>query len=587
MWKLLPYLRNYKKESIIGPLFKLLEACFELIVPLVVANIIDVGIRNQDVPYILKMGGIMILLGVIGLTCSLTAQFFAAKAAVGFGSELRHSMFKHIEELSYAEIDQIGSSTLVTRMTSDINQVQSGVNLVLRLFLRSPFIVVGAMIMAFTISVKIALIFVIAVPVLSLVIYGIMAASIPLYKKVQRGLDLILLSTKENLAGIRVIRAFCTQQSEKEEFEEKSDLLMKMQVKVGKISALMNPVTYTLVNAAILVIVWMGGRQVDQGMITQGQVIALVNYMSQILLALVALANLIISFTKALASAARINDVFVFETSIQSGAKRIGAENAEISKGNIEPDIKVQMDHVDFVYEGSKEAALSDISFAANRGETIGIIGGTGSGKTTLANLIPRFYNAVNGTVFVSGVDVKDYELDALRQKVGIVPQRAVLFHGTIRENMQMGKAHATDEEIYRALDIAQARDVVDGKTEGLDTMISESGKNLSGGQRQRLTIARALVRQPEILIMDASGSALDFATDARLRKAIAGHTDQMTVFIISQRATSIMQADKIIVLDDGHMVGYGTHKELLELCEVYQEICFSQLSKEEVAKHA
>lgn len=583
MCKLLPYLKNYKKESIIGPLFKLLEACFELIIPLVVAKIIDVGIKNQDVSYILKMGGIMILLGVIGLTCSLTAQYFAAKAAVGFGTELRYSLFQHIEGLSYSEIDQIGSSTLVTRMTSDINQVQSGVNLVLRLFLRSPFIVVGAMIMAFTISVKIALIFVIAVPVLSLVIYGIMAVTIPLYKKVQKGLDRILLSTKENLTGIRVIRAFCTQQSEKEAFEEQSDWLMKMQVKVGKISALMNPITYTLVNVAILGIVWLGGQQVDQGGISQGQVIALVNYMSQILLALVALANLIISFTKALASAARINDVFRFETSIKSGSKPIGAEGPKEKQESV----KVQMEHVDFVYHGGKEASLSDITFTAKRGETIGIIGGTGSGKTTLANLIPRFYDAVKGKVIVDGEDVKAYDLDVLRQKVGIVPQKAVLFHGTIRENMQMGKADATDEEIYRALDIAQARDVVDDKPDGLNTMISESGKNLSGGQRQRLTIARALVRQPEILIMDASSSALDFATDARLRKAIAEYTDNMTVFIISQRATSIMQADKIIVLDDGHMVGYGTHKELLETCNVYQEICYSQVSKEEVARHA
>lgn len=577
MRKLLRYLRHYKKESIIGPLFKLLEACFELIVPLVMANIIDIGIKNQDMPYIWKMGVVLVLFGVLGLACSLTAQYFAAKAAVGFGTELRHDLFAHINSLSYAEIDQAGSATLVTRMTSDINQVQSGVNLVLRLFLRSPFIVVGAMIMAFTISVKAALIFVVAVPLLAIVIYGIMMITIPLYKKVQRGLDGILLSTRENLSGIRVVRAFCTQKREIETFAEGNSSLLDVQMLVGKLSALLNPATYIIVNVATIAIVWFGGKQVYVGNISQGEVIALVNYMSQILLALIALANLIVSFTKALASAARINEVFELTSDIVDGEY----DREESNKENM-----VIFDEVSMSYSGAEEA-ISNISFIVKRGETVGVIGGTGSGKSTLVNLIPRFYDVTKGQILVNGENVKNYKLETLRKKIGVVPQKAVLFRGTIRDNMKMGNENATDEMIYRALETAQALEVVEKKKEGLDAKISQNGKNLSGGQKQRLTIARALVKNPEILILDDSASALDFATDARLRKAIAENTDQMTVFIVSQRASSIMQADKIIVLDDGKMAGIGTHQELLRTCEVYQEICSSQFSKEEVGHHA
>lgn len=576
MRKLLRYLRNYKKESIIGPLFKLLEACFELIVPLVMANIIDIGIKNQDMPYIWKMGAVLLLFGVLGLTCSLTAQYFAAKAAVGFGTELRHDLFSHIGTLSYTEIDQAGSATLVTRMTSDINQVQSGVNLVLRLFLRSPFIVVGAMVMAFTISVKVSLIFVVAVPLLALVIYGIMVVTIPLYKKVQRGLDQILLSTRENLSGIRVIRAFRTQTEEVKSFSEENNHLVNLQMLVGKISALLNPATYVIVNVATIAIVWFGGKQVYQGTLSQGEVIALVNYMSQILLALVALANLIVSFTKAIASASRINEVFDLHSSVVDGVQE------QQNDGQQEA---VRFEHVSMSYNG-KEEAISDISFSVKRGETIGIIGGTGSGKSTLVNLIPRFYDAARGKVFINGEDVKKYKLEALRKKIGVVPQKAVLFQGTIRDNMKIGNENATDEMICHALEIAQAMEVVEKKG-GLDGRISQNGKNLSGGQRQRLTIARAIVRDPEILILDDSASALDFATDAKLRKAIAESTDEMTVFIVSQRVSSVMQADQIIVLDDGEMAGIGTHQELLRTCNVYQEICRLQLVQEEVECHA
>lgn len=579
MTKLIKYLRNYKKESVIGPLFKLLEACFELIVPLIMANIIDIGIKNQDMPYIWKMGSILVLFGILGLACSLTAQYFAAKAAVGFGTELRHDLFQHIGELSYTEIDKAGNSTLITRMTSDINQAQSGVNLVLRLFLRSPFIVVGALVMACTISLKLSVIFLIAVPLLSVVIYGIMMATIPLYKKVQRSLDRVLLTTRENLTGIRVVRAFRTQEIEKKEFAEQSDALMRLQVWVGRISALLNPLTYVIVNAAIICIVWFGGKEVYVGTLTQGEVIALVNYMSQILLALVALSNLIITFTKALASAGRINEIFALQASIREGE---GAKSAEsVSRA------KIEMRNVEFVYAGDKSSVLSGINVAIEKGETVGIIGGTGSGKSTFVNLLPRFYDVTKGEILVDGINVKEYGLNELRKKFGIVPQKAVLFHGTIRENMRYGKENASDEEIWKALCIAQAEEFVKGKQNELDEIISEGGKNLSGGQRQRLTIARALVRKPEILILDDSASALDFATDAELRKAIRENTKDMTVFIVSQRAASIMQADKIIVLDSGRIVGIGTHEELLATCKVYQEICYSQLSKEEVAHHA
>lgn len=575
MKRLLPFLSGYKKESVIGPLFKLLEATFELIVPLIMAQIIDVGIKEQNIPYIWKMGAVLVVFGVLGLSCSLLAQYFAAKAAVGFGTGLRHALFHHIGQLSYAEIDKAGSSTLVVRMTSDINQVQSGVNLVLRLFLRSPFIVVGAMIMAFTIDVKVAVIFLITVPLLSLVIYGIMMLTIPLYKKVQKSLDDVLLSTRENLAGIRVIRAFCTQDQEKEEFEEKSSLLMRFQQRVGKISALLNPLTYVLVNVGIIAVVWYGGSAVDTGRITQGEVIALVNYMSQILLALVALANLIVSFTKAVASAGRINEVYDLESGIRDGSEDDTCRDSNAPR--------VEAKDVTFYYQGSKEPALSHITFTAYAGETIGIIGGTGCGKSSLVNLIPRFYDASKGEMLVNGVNVKSWKLNELREKVGIVPQKAVLFHGTIRENMQMGKENASDEEIRKALKTAQALEIVETKPEGLDAPVSEGGKNLSGGQKQRLTIARALVRKPQILILDDSASALDFATDSRLRKALSEDTTGMTVFIVSQRAASIMYADRILVLDDGEIAGCGTHSELLETCSVYQEICYSQLSREEV----
>ena len=581
MRKLLIYLKDYKKESIIGPLFKLLEATFELIVPVIMARIIDIGIKNQDTLYIWKMGAVLVIFGILGLTCSLLAQYFAAKAAVGFGTALRHDLFWHIENLSHAEVDKAGSSTLVVRMTSDVNQVQSGVNLVLRLFLRSPFIVVGALVMAFTINWKAAMVFVVTVPLLAFVIYGIMVITIPLYKKVQRELDEVLLTTRENLTGVRVIRAFRTQKLERETFEHKSDVLMAIQMHVGKISASLNPLTYIIVNAGIIAVIWFGGIQVNVGDMTQGEVIALVNYMTQTLLALVALANLIITFTKALASAGRINEVFAMKPGIVDGTEKESAvQQTE------EPKTAVSMEDVTFYYQESKEPAVEHISFTAKKGETIGIIGGTGSGKSTLVSLIPRFYDVTEGQVLVNGKDVREYKVENLRSKVGMVPQKAVLFHGTIRDNMKMGREDASDEEIFAALKTAQALEIVENKPGKLDTVLSEGGKNLSGGQRQRLTIARALVRNPEVLILDDSASALDFATDANLRKAIAEDTNNMTVFIVSQRAASIMHADKIIVLDDGQMVGYGTHQELLKQCEVYQEICYSQFSKEEVQDH-
>lgn len=581
MRNLFIYLKDYKKESIIGPLFKLLEATFELIVPVIMARIIDIGIKNKDMLYIWKMGAVLVIFGILGLTCSLLAQYFAAKAAVGFGTALRHDLFWHIENLSHAEVDKAGSSTLVVRMTSDVNQVQSGVNLVLRLFLRSPFIVVGALVMAFTINWKAAMVFVVTVPLLAFVIYGIMVITIPLYKKVQRELDEVLLTTRENLTGVRVIRAFRTQKLERETFEHKSDVLMAIQMHVGKISASLNPLTYIIVNAGIIAVIWFGGIQVNVGDMTQGEVIALVNYMTQTLLALVALANLIITFTKALASAGRINEVFAMKPGIVDGNEKESAvQQTE------EPKTAVSMEDVTFYYQKSKEPALEHISFTAKKGETIGIIGGTGSGKSTLVSLIPRFYDVTEGRVFVNGKDVREYKVENLRSKVGMVPQKAVLFHGTIRDNMKMGREDASDEEIFEALKTAQALEIVENKPGKLDTVLSEGGKNLSGGQRQRLTIARALVRNPEVLILDDSASALDFATDANLRKAIAEDTNNMTVFIVSQRAASIMHADKIIVLDDGQMVGYGTHQELLKQCEVYQEICYSQFSKEEVQDH-
>ena len=585
MKKLLKYLKDYKLESVMGPLFKMLEASFELFVPLVMANIIDTGIKNADQPYIWKMCGMLILLAAIGLTCSLTAQYFSAKAAVGIGTGLRNDLFRHINSLSYREIDTIGTSTLITRMTSDINQVQSGVNLVLRLFLRSPFIVFGAMIMAFQVNVRAALIFVVAIPLLSIVVFGILLISMPLYKKVQKQLDRVLLTTRENLLGARVVRAFNRQQDEMKKFDEENSLLVNSQVFVGKISALMNPVTYVIVNGATIILIWTGAWQVEGGIITQGAVVALVNYMSQILVELVKLANLIITISKSLACANRISAVFEETSSIEDKA---GAAVLAANAGDAqEQPAKVEFASMDFAYAGSSENALSQISFRAMRGQTIGIIGGTGSGKSTLVNLIPRFYDATGGRVLVDGVNVKDMPLQALREKIGIVPQKAVLFKGTLRDNIRWGKPDATDEEIYHALEIAQARDFVDSKDEGLDLMIQQGGKNLSGGQKQRLTIARALVRNPEILVLDDSASALDFATDAALRKAIRENTKDMTVFLVSQRATTIKNADQILVLDDGNLVGRGTHKELLDTCEVYREICFSQLSEKEVREHA
>lgn len=588
MKKLIRYLKDYKLESVLGPLFKMLEASFELFVPLVMAQIIDVGIGNRDVSYIVKMGGLLLLLAAVGLACSLTAQYFAAKASVGFSTALRNDLFSHINSLSYSEQDVIGTSTLITRMTSDVNQVQSGLNLALRLLLRSPFIVFGAMIMAFTVNVKAAMVFVVAIPALSVVVFGVMAASMPLYKKVQRQLDQVTQATRENLTGARVIRAFNRQEDEIRNFDQSNDLLVKFQVFVGKISALMNPVTYVIINLAIVAVVWVSGKQVDAGIITQGETVALVNYMSQILVELIKMANLIVSISKALACANRISAVFDETSSITDpkGKRRSGDTVPEVGTseaGTAAALPKVQFQHVDFAYKNTKADSLTDIDITVLRGQTIGIIGGTGSGKSTLVNLIPRFYDVRQGAVLVDGRDVREYPLQELRSKIGVVPQKSVLFKGTLRENMQWGKKDASDEDIYRALDIAQAREFVDDKGGGLEMFVEQNGKNLSGGQRQRLTIARALVREPEILIMDDSASALDFATDAKLRKAIQESTGDMTVFIVSQRATTIRNADQIVVLDDGAVAGCGTHRELLDSCNVYREICLSQLSKEEV----
>ena len=593
MKRLFSYMKDYKLESILGPLFKMLEASFELFVPLVVARMVDVGIRGRDSGYILKMGGVLVLLALIGLACSLTAQYFAAKAATGAATSLRNDLFSHIGRLSYTEIDTVGTSTLITRMTSDINQVQSGINMTLRLLLRSPFVVFGAMVMAFTVDVRSAFVFVVTIPVLCVVVFGIMAVSMPLYKSVQRQLDKVLLTTRENLLGVRVIRAFNRQKSETEKFDRENGNLVRMQVFVGKISALLNSVTYVIINIAVVAVIWVGAEQADSGIITQGKVIALVNYMSQILVELIKMANLIIIISKAVACMNRVDSIFKVESSIEDkgrhGSRKPGSQNSgSQNPGPQNPALripKVEFKDMEFVYAGAKEPALKDISFCAMAGQTIGVIGGTGSGKSTLVNLIPRFYDAASGQVLVDGTDVKEYSLDELRDKTGVVPQKSVLFKGTLRDNMRWGKQDASDEEIYRALDTAQAREFVDSKGEGLDLYIDQGGHNLSGGQRQRLTIARALVRRPEILIMDDSASALDFATDARLRKAIRENTGDMTVFIVSQRATTIKSADTILVLDEGRLAGMGTHKELLKDCQVYREICLSQLSKEEVER--
>lgn len=575
MKKLIRFLKGYGKETFLAPLFKMLEATFELIVPLVVAGIMDVGIKNGDTAYIWRQCVIMVLLGVIGLVCALTAQYFAARAATGFSTALRREMFSHISSLSYRELDRLGTPTLVTRITSDINQAQTGVNMVLRLFLRSPFIVVGAVIMSFTINVRIGVIFLIAVPVISIVIYLIMKWTVPIYKKAQASLDRISLITRENHVGARVVRAFGRQKEENKDFSEVNDQYTAIQIRAGKISALLNPATTVIMIFAIIAILWYGGIEVGNGIISQGEVVALVNYMNQILIALIALANLIVAVTKAMASAVRINEVL----DTQSTLTDEGTSTQEDKTGTA----RVEFRNVTFTYAGSQVPALTGISFTAKPGETIGIIGGTGCGKSTLVNLIPRFYDVTEGEILIDGNPVKEYPFTQLRTKVGMVPQHAVLFKGTIRDNMKWGKADATDQEIDTALSIAQAKDFVEGKPEKLDTMISQGGANLSGGQSQRLTIARALVGTPEILVMDDSASALDFATDAALRHAIHEQTKGMTVFIVSQRATSIKQADKILVLDDGALAGIGTHKELMESCQVYREICLSQLSEQEV----
>lgn len=569
MKKLLVYLKDYIRESILGPLFKLLEALFELFVPLVIAAIIDTGIENGDTGYIIKMCLILVLLGFVGLAFSITAQYFAAKASVGFVSKIRHVLFGHIQSLSYSELDQIGTSTLITRMTSDMNQVQNGMNLALRLLLRSPFVIFGAMIMAFTIDVPSAMIFVYVTIVLLIVVFGIMLGSIPLYKKVQQKLDAVMTVTRENLTGVRVIRAFCKEDEETDDFINKNNELTASQKFVGKISALMNPVTYVIINLAIIWLIHTGAVSVNEGILTQGAVVALYNYMSQILVELIKLANLIINITKSIACGNRIQAVLDIKPDLESG-------NSSCNEGSVE------FDHVNLRYKNAGADSLSDITFTAAKGETIGIIGGTGSGKSSLVNLIPRFYDAASGEVKVGGVNVKDMDVEQLREKIGVVPQKAVLFHGTIRENMQWGVTNASDDEIMEAIEAAQGLDVIKAKG-GLDCEIEQGGKNLSGGQRQRLTIARALVKKPEILILDDSASALDFATDAALRKSLRELDYHPTVFIVSQRTSSIQHADRIIVLDDGAAVGIGTHDELMKSCSVYQEIYNSQFKKEAV----
>ncbi len=573
MKRLMMYLKDYKKESILAPLFKLLEAFFELLVPLVMANIIDYGISNRNMGYIGKMGLLLLLLGVVGLASSITAQFFAAKAAVGFSTQLRQALFDHIEDLSFTDIDKAGTSTMITRMTSDVNQVQSGINMTLRLFLRSPIIVFGAMIMAFTIDVKCALIFVVAIPLLSVVVFGIILSTIPMYKKVQSKLDQVLGITRENLTGVRVIRAFHQEAKEADRFRENNEALSAMQIFVGKISACMNPVTYIIVNGAIIALIYTGAVQVNIGNLSQGEVVAIINYMNQILVELVKLANLIVTMTKALACSERVASVF----DIGADAAYVGAQDQKLADKVDKSAPFLDFKHVSLTYQGAGAPTLQDMNFTVNRGDTVGIIGGTGSGKTSLVNLIPGFYPATEGEILLEGRDIRTMSDEELRGRIGVVPQKAVLFKGTIRSNLQWGKPDATEEEMWKALELAQASEVVDGKPGKLDATVAQNGKNFSGGQRQRLTIARALVRNPEILILDDSASALDYATDAKLRAAIRTLEDKTTTFIVSQRASTIRHADKIIVLDDGEIAGMGTHDELLKDCTVYQEIYYSQ----------
>lgn len=589
MKSLLKYLKDYKKESILAPLFKMLEASFELLVPLVMAAVIDKGIEGKDKSYIVTLCFVMILLGLIGFVCSITAQYFAAKAATGFARKLRYEMFSHIQRLSYSKLDTAGTSTLITRMTSDVNQVQSGVNMFLRLFLRSPFIVIGAMIMAFYVDVRAAVVFAVAIPILSLVVFGIIFANIPLYKKVQNRLDKVLLVTRENLNGIRVIRAFNQEAKEIEGFDEKNTGLTRIQLFAGRISALLNPITYVIINLALVALLYKGALQVDGGYITQGDVIALISYMSQILVELVKLANLIVTLTKAAACASRIQGVMEIPEGMEKEGKddseeadlETGVSETAHQSGRIESDEAVRFDHVCFTYEGAGGEVLTDMDFSVRKGETVGIIGGTGSGKSTLVQLIPRFYDVSSGCIYVDGKEVREYEVEELRNKVGMVPQKAALFKGTIRENILFGRDDATDEMIEEAIVVAQAKEFIEAKEGGLLSRVEQGGRNLSGGQKQRLTIARALVRQPEILILDDSCSALDYATDAALRAGIKGLSYEPTVFIVSQRTASIQYADKIIVLDDGEIAGMGTHEELLKTCQVYQEIYDSQYKKE------
>lgn len=568
MKRLLQYGKGYGRQAVLAPLFKMLEASFELFVPLVVAAVIDTGIRRQDIGYILRMSGLLVLLAVIGLTCSITAQYFAAKTAVGFATRLRHALFAHIQSLDFSAQDKVGPATLITRMTSDVNQVQNGINMTLRLLLRSPFVVFGAMVMAFTIDWKAALIFAAAIPLLCLVVFGIMALTMPLYKKTQAELDGVTGITRENLTGVRVIRAFGREAAENQRFQQENNALTKLQEHVGKISALMNPVTYVIINLAAVALIWVGAVRVDTAILTQGAVVALLNYMSQILVELIKLANLIINITKALACMGRVQAVLDTPSSMEAPQ----AFSGTAGRGG-----SVEFRGVGLTYQGAGEASLSGLDFSVKPGDTVGIIGGTGSGKSSLVNLIPRFYDATQGAVLVDGRDVREFPLSQLRQRVGVVPQRAQLFSGTIRENLLWGNPNATEADLWQALETAQARDFVEEKPGGLDEPVAQGGRNFSGGQRQRLTIARALVRKPEILILDDSASALDFATDAKLRRAIREMEGGPTVFIVSQRASSIRYADTIIVLDDGQAVGIGTHQQLLESCQVYREIFQSQ----------